>query len=717
MAFNLQKHVSREFETIAWNAKELANKLEHKEVSTLHVLYALAEKDKRLNIKQRHEIITNIIKLFNRHYKTSSNSDIKASSELLEAFNNARKHVRLGGFLSQKQIQSSHFIKELQLDDKYYAHGIAIDLYGPIIKHHQDMKIEFSENIQKYTINLCNLARKGEYNDIIDRPLEVKKLIQVLCRKHKNNPLIMGDSGIGKTSIVYNLTKLFISGAVPNILKSKHLLKLEIPALMAGTAHRGELEEKCKDLFKDLDLYAQQIVLFIDDINLILKTDKNNDISGLLKPILSKSSIQCIGSITTEYKKLFDNHPDLERLFQIINLNETSFEETLHIIQGLKPNLEKHHEIEINESSLNSAIKLSSRYIQNRKMPDKVIDLLDETAAFIKSENKNVVNLTDQDIANTITRWTGIPVGNMFADEHTKVLKLKEGLLSRVAGQNEAIEAIYNVMKKAQAGLSDPNKPLGVFLFLGSSGTGKTETAKALAQFQFDSESNLIRIDMSEYGEKHTVSKLIGSPPGYEGSSDGGILTEAVKNKPYSVVLFDEIEKAHSDVYNIFLQIFDEGRLTDSKGRLTNFKNTVIILTSNIGSHHIVETQDPHKLKELINTSLRSHFRPELLNRIDSIITFSPLKKEVMTSILDIQLINLYKRLKERDITLSFTQKAKEWIADKGYNPEYGARPLKRTIESEIVEPLSDAILSGKYPRGSTILCDLKEDQLIYKLQ
>jgi ATP-dependent Clp protease ATP-binding subunit ClpB len=322
--------------------------------------------------------------------------------------------------------------------------------------------------------------------------------------------------------------------------------------------------------------------------------------------------------------------------------------------------------------------------------------------------------ITEEDIATVVSRWTGIPVGNMFADDHAKTLRLEEGLRSRVAGQNEAIHQTVKVMKKAQAGLSDPKKPLGVFLFLGSSGTGKTELSKALAHFQFDSESNLIRMDMSEYGEKHTVSKLLGSPPGYVGSEDGGVLTEAVLKKPYSVVLFDEIEKAHPDVNNIFLQIFDEGRLSDSKGKVVSFKNTVIVMTSNIGSHHILQTQDPVELKELINQSLRSHFRPELLNRIDCTVIFNPLGRESMKSILDIQLAGLYQRLQEREITLTLTDAAKDWLAEMGYNPEYGARPLKRCIENEVVSPLSDAILEGKYPRGSRILCDVRDNHLTY---
>ena len=698
--------------------------------------------------------------------------------------------------------------------------------------------------LEKYSTDLTALARKGKLDPVIGRDEEVRRIIQVLNRRTKNNPVLIGEPGVGKTAIVEGLAQRIIRGDVPESLKDVKLVSLDMGALVAGAKFRGEFEERLKAVLKEVEESNGEIVMFIDELHTVVgagATEGSMDAGNLLKPMLARGVLRTIGATTiNEYRKYIEKDPALERRFQPVLVDEPSVEDTISILRGLKEKYEVHHGIRILDSALIQAAKLSDRYITDRFLPDKAIDLIDEAASSLRieidsmpeeidtmmrqkiqleierealkketsdeakakvddiskqiSELEGKINtmkcqwekekasitgeaaikdeidkvkkqieeaerntdlqtaaelkygkllelekqlrecqnrdksenhllkeeIDDEDIANVVSKWTGIPVNKLVESEKQKLVSMEDILHKRLIGQDEAVETVSDAIRRARSGLKDPKRPIGTFLFLGPTGVGKTELAKSLAEFMFNDEDALIRIDMSEYMEKHNVARLVGAPPGYVGYEEGGQLTEAVRRKPYSVVLFDEIEKAHPDVFNIMLQIFDDGRLTDSKGRTVDFKNTLIIMTSNIGSDIILEDtlnnlgsqKDFDATKEKVLTVLRSRFKPEFLNRIDETIFFKALTLQDLSQIVDIQMDYLRKLLKEQEIELEITPEAKELLATRGFNPVYGARPLKRVIRQMVENPLSKMILSQNFLRGDKIKIDVKDDEI-----
>jgi ATP-dependent Clp protease ATP-binding subunit ClpB len=683
--------------------------------------------------------------------------------------------------------------------------------------------------LKKYARDLTQAARDGKLDPVIGRDEEIRRTIQVLSRRTKNNPVLIGEPGVGKTAIVEGLALRIVDGDVPESLQDKKLLALDMGAMIAGAKYRGEFEERLKAVLQEVTGSAGMYVLFIDEMHTIIgagKADGAMDASNLLKPALARGELHCVGATTLdEYKKHVEKDAALARRFQPVYVDEPTVEDTISILRGLKEKYEAHHKVRLTDAALVAAATLSNRYITDRFLPDKAIDLVDEAAARLRMQidskpeeldnlDREIVRLkieqealkkekdaaskdrlkrlekdlaqlqeradaltakwksekdkltsaarlqeqldkakndladairrgnyqragelqyatipqleaklketeaatsgvmvaeeavTANHIAQVVSRWTGISVDRMLEGEREKLLRMEQQLEKRVVGQAEAVKAVSTAVRRARAGLQDPNRPIGSFMFLGPTGVGKTELTKALAQFLFDDEHALIRIDMSEYMEKHSVARLIGAPPGYVGYEEGGALTEAVRRRPYQVVLFDEIEKAHPDVFNVLLQVLDDGRLTDGQGRTVDFRNTLIVMTSNIGGEYLVtqpEGEDSDKVRDQVMADVRAHFRPEFLNRIDEIILFHRLKREQMGRIVDIQLAHLQKLLEDRKIALTLDAKARDWLAEKGYDPAYGARPLKRMIQKFVQDPLSELILSSRIKDGEKV--------------
>ncbi|MES2462429.1 MAG: AAA family ATPase [Armatimonadota bacterium] len=638
------------------------------------------------------------------------------------------------------------------------------------------------EMLQKYSRDLTALARDGKIDPVIGRDEEITRVIQVLSRRTKNNPVLIGDPGVGKTAIVEGLALKIIAGDVPESLRGRTLLSLDLGGMVAGAKFRGEFEERLKGVMEEVKKAAGQVVLFIDELHNVVgagAAEGAMDASNLMKPALSRGELQCVGATTLdEYRKNIEKDAALERRFQPVFVPEPTVDDTVQILMGLRPKYEAHHKVKITDAALVAAAQLSARYVTERFLPDKAIDLMDEAGSKVRitlsampdsiknleqklgqviAEGKDAAEARDyeraahlrdeeqqlraeftkardtwegetgrssvvdeKDIAEIIARQTGIPLSRLFEGEAEKLLGLENQLHKRVIGQNAAIEAISEAIRRSRAGLSDPKRPIGSFLFLGPTGVGKTELAKALAEFLFDDEAALVRIDMSEYMEKHSVARLIGAPPGYVGYEEGGQLTEAVRRRPYRVILLDEIEKAHPDVYNVLLQILDDGRLTDGQGRVVNFKNTVILMTSNIGSHLIeaipaeaseVEAQMRYeKMQTKVTEELRGHLRPELINRIDEIIVFHALNRREIAQIVSLLLKRTEKALAERDIKLQVTEAAKDQLAEQGFDPLYGARPLRRTIQRLVDNPISTGLLRKEFAPGDTIVVDAGSD-------
>ncbi len=640
---------------------------------------------------------------------------------------------------------------------------------------------QIPEILRKFGIDLTGLAEEGKLDPVIDREDEIKRVIQILSRRTKNNPVLVGPAGVGKTAIVEGVAQKIANGEVPDELKDKRIVALDMAALVAGTKYRGEFEERLKQV---LDAIKEEgnIILFIDELHTVVgagAAEGSMDAANIMKPALARGEFRVIGATTVdEFRKYIEKDPALERRFAPVWVDEPSVESAIKMLKGLRPKLEEHHKVKITDDAIEAAVKLSKKYIQGRYLPDKAIDVLDEAcarkkieatytspelaelkeklhnlraeldeavkqeefdkAAKLKKEIKgieerikeleekqekakdqgeNVPVVTAEDIAEVISEMTGIPASKLQEEEIQKLLRMEKELHKRVIGQERAIKAISEAIRRARAGLQPPNRPLGSFLFLGPTGVGKTELAKALAEYLFGDETAIIRLDMSEYMEKHAVSKLIGAPPGYVGYEEGGQLTEAVRRKPYSVILLDEIEKAHPDVFNILLQILDDGRLTDAKGRTVDFSNTVIIMTSNVGSEKLMNLSKEEfeknydKIKEQIMEELKRRFRPEFLNRIDEIIIFHPLSEVEIKEIVDLLISKLNKRLEERGIKVELTEEAKSELAKRGYVPEFGARPLRRTIQREIETPLSVKILEGSVKEGDTVKVDYDKEK------
>ncbi len=644
-------------------------------------------------------------------------------------------------------------------------------------------------NLDKYSRDLNKLAKDGKIDPVIGRAKEIERVIQVLSRRTKNNPVLIGEPGVGKTAIAEGLAQKIIKGEIPELIKGKRVVTLDLPSMLAGAKYRGEFEERFKAVLKELK-EDENIILFIDEIHTIVGAGAAEgaiDASNILKPVLARGELQVVGATTIdEYRKYIEKDPALERRLQPIMVEEPTVEDTMKILFGLRDKYEAHHRVRIKDEAIEAAAELSNRYITDRFLPDKAIDLIDEAASMIRLKSVTVPdNLKDieekleelsqekeeaintqnfekaasirdkeqklkkqlqenkenweqekktfsmevgyDEIASVVSDWTGVPVTKMTTEESERLLNLEELLHEKVIGQDKAVAAVSNAVRRARVGLKDPKKPVGTFIFVGPTGVGKTYLAKALAEALFGDEKAMIRIDMSEYMEKHTVSRLVGSPPGYIGYEEGGQLTEAVRRNPYSVILFDEIEKAHPDVFNILLQILDDGRLTDSKGRTVDFKNTVIIMTSNVGASTLrkqnvlgfsapeeEEKGEYEKIKENITDELKRTFRPEFLNRIDEIIMFHPLNEEHVSDIVGIMIKDLEKRLHKMDLNIKVSEKTKEHISKSGFDSVYGARPLERTITKMIEDQLAEEILKGNVSKEDNIYIDFVDDKLVF---
>jgi len=623
-------------------------------------------------------------------------------------------HLLLGMILSPSSMTYRLLTRYGVMPDKVYEAIRDLRTSG---KTAEDENVDV---LFKFTEDLTRMAKEGKLLPVIGREKEIQRVIQILGRKFKNNPVLIGDPGVGKTAIVEGLAQKIVKGEVPSFLKNKKLLKLDMGRIIAGTKFRGEFEERMKKLIDALKKNSSQYILFIDELHTVVGAGAAEgavDAANLLKPELARGEIQVIGATTiNEYRKHVEKDKALARRFQPVLVGEPSVEETIEILKGIRKEFEKHHGVTITDEALVAAAKLGARYITDRFLPDKAIDLIDEAAAAKRlSEDQKLVD--ENDIAKVVEQWTGIPVSRMMESEREKLVNLEQLLHRRVIDQEDAVSTIARTIRKARAGLKDPKRPSGVFLFLGPTGVGKTELAKALAEVLFGTEDALIRIDMSEYTEKHSVSRLIGAPPGYVGYEEGGQLTEAVRRRPYSVILLDEIEKAHPEVFNVLLQVFDDGRLTDGKGNTVDFRNTIIIMTSNIASQQILDALEEGitNLTGLIEDEMRRHFKPEFINRIDAAIIFKPLNLEHMKKIVELQLKRLEERIKEQKRNIVFTEAAKEYLANRGYLPAMGARPLRRIIENEVESILADKIISGEFAEGETLTIDADEYGLIFK--
>ncbi len=738
---------------------------------------------------------------------TPENFTPRAKRIIEIAVNTAREKSRnyvgtehlLLAILSEHENYALRFLTELNVDLAYLtektAELIGIERYGteagyakPTQKESKSKKNSKTPNLDKFGRDLTEMAKQGEIDPVIGRAVEIDRVVQILCRRTKNNPCLIGEPGVGKTAVAEGLALKIADGNAPEPLENKRVVSLDLTGMVAGTKYRGDFEERIKGAIDEV-IASDDVILFIDEIHTIVgagsTADNSIDAANILKPSLARGEMQVIGATTLdEYRKYIEKDAALERRFQPVIVGEPSEEDSVLILKGLRDKYEAHHKVQITDEAIDAAVKLSSRYIADRFLPDKAIDLIDEAASRVRlnasvapdgvkeledrikqteeAKDKAIANqefekaaelrdrvkelseelrksktewskssdgltekVTAEDIAELISKTTGIPISQLTEAESERLLKLESVLHNRIVGQDEAVTAVSKAIRRGRVGLKDPKRPIGSFIFLGPTGVGKTELCKALAEAMFGSENAIVRLDMSEYMEKHTVSRLIGSPPGYVGFDDGGQLTEKIRRAPYSVVLFDEIEKAHPDVFNILLQILEDGRLTDSKGRTVSFKNTVIIMTSNIGARHLTEKRkslgfaesdsaEEVNAKEAVLGELKKAFKPEFLNRVDDIIVFNKLTRDEICLIAENMLGTLNKRLNDMNITAVFTKNAVEKIADEGFDPVYGARPLRRAIQSKIEDVLSEKILESSVKSGDTVTVDCLDGKLVF---
>src|SRR3989339_278442 len=812
------KFTNKSQETII-NAQIIAQDYGQQHIEALHILAALLEQNESLikPILEKMNIVPDLVlnQVFNKIKKMphapkgeemAPQGAVQGTAEVAMIMERAKKEADK---MSDEYISTEHLLLAL-VGIKSEAQSILLSLkieYDVVLKILSELRgnqrIDSPDPetkykvLEKYSVNLTEKARKKKLDPVIGRDGEIRRIMQVLSRRTKNNPVLIGEAGTGKTAIIEGLAQRIISGDVPETLKNKELVSLDLGALVAGAKFRGEFEDRLKAVVKELESQGGKTILFIDELHTLVgagASEGSMDASNLLKPALARGELKAVGATTTkEYQKYIEKDAALERRFQPIYISEPSQEDTIAILRGIKEKYEVHHGVRITDDAIVSAAKLSSRYITDRFLPDKAVDLIDEAASALRMEidsmpedldklkreikrleiekvgiqrekNKNtsykITTLNkkleqtkeeanqlelhwknekeiisrisetkkqidklkaEEDIARVISRWTGIPVSKMLESEIQKLAKAELELNKRVKGQNNAIKSVANAIRRSRAGISEEQRPIGSFLFVGPTGVGKTELAKTLAEFMFNDDAALVRLDMSEFMEKHSVSKIIGSPPGYIGHDDGGQLADKIRRRPYSVILFDEIEKAHPEVFNILLQILDDGRLTDSKGRTVNFKNTIIIMTSNLGNevikqysigfdgsdkNRVTEIQEG-EMKEKIDKILKEHFKLEFLNRIDEIVIFKSLDKKTLFKIVDLELLKLEQRLKDKNISINVAAKVKKMLAEKGYDVTFGARPLKRIIQSIILDELAMSIIEGKVKDGDIVTINL----------
>ncbi|RDI92750.1 ClpC ATPase [Thermosipho africanus Ob7] len=792
-------------------AQEEAKELGHSYVGTEHLLLAILKiNDNKIKsilenygityTKIRNEVIS-IVGMGMRGFIMSPQMTPRAKRVTELAYEEAKSlgenkikpiHLFLG-ILREGEGIAVHILRKMGIDVQMLRRELSGDMPEEDLADFTDFDEEIvtrARQLEGFGINLTAQAIKGELDPVIGRESEIERVMQVLVRRKKNNPVLIGDPGVGKSAIVEGLAQKIVNGEVPEPLKGKTIFSLDVASLVAGTKYRGEFEKRMKKLLQVLK-NQKDIILFIDEIHMIVGAGSAEgavDAANILKPALARGEIKCIGATTPdEYRKFIEKDAALERRFQKIYVQEPTPEMTIRILQGLKPKYEKHHKVKYTDEALEAAVYLSQRYISDHFLPDKAIDVIDEAgararlkafvmpkellnfkekiediklkkeiaaanqeyekAAKLKEEENelkeefnirynewkknvetSVVVVGVEEIEEVVSNWTGIPLKKLEEGESEKLLKLEDALHNRVVGQEEAVRAIARSIRRARSGLKDPRRPVGVFLFLGPTGVGKTELAKTLAEYLFGDEKALIRFDMSEYMEKFSVSRLIGAPPGYVGYEEGGALTERVRRRPFSVILFDEIEKAHPDVFNLLLQIMDDGRLTDSQGHVVDFRNTIIIMTSNIGGTQIVsgkrslgfvDSKDNNvefkEMKEKVIEEVKKTFRPEFLNRIDEVVVFHKLTEDHIREIIEILLKDIRKRLSEKGILLELSKSAKDFLVQEGYDPAYGARPLKRAIQRYIEDPLSEELLKGKFKENDTIVCSYENGKIVFK--